>query len=59
MQIPNFTTIYSAIRGNDYKEAHNNSRNLIKTTGTPIDLRVDLEDYDRCFDLGTKWCLIV
>ena len=25
--------------------------NLIKTTGTPIDLRVDLEDYDRCFDL--------
>ena len=20
-------------------------------TGTPIDLRVDLEDYDRCFDL--------
>ena len=24
---------------------------LIKTTGTPIDLRVDLEDYDRCFDL--------
>ena len=29
----------------------NNSRNLIKTTGTPIDLRVDLEDYDRCFDL--------
>ena len=39
--------------GNDYKQAHNNSRNLIiiKTTGTPIDLRVDLEDYDRCFDL--------
>ena len=35
----------------DYKQAHNNSRNLIKTTGTPIDLRVDLEDYDRCFDL--------
>ena len=46
--------------GNDYKQAHNNSRNLIKTTGTPIDLRVDLEDYDRCFDLllTTKWCLI-
>ena len=35
----------------DYKQAHNNSRNLIKTTGTPIDLRVDFEDYDRCFDL--------
>ena len=28
-------------------------RNLIKTTGTgtPIDLKVDLEDYDRCVDL--------
>ena len=37
--------------GNDYKQAHNNSWNLIKTTGAPIDRRVDLEDYDRCFDL--------
>ena len=26
----------------DYMQAHNDSRNLIKTTGTPIDLRVDL-----------------
>ena len=43
--------IMSVDGGNDYKQAHNNSRNLIKTTGTPIDLRVDLEDYDRCFDL--------
>ena len=24
---------------------------LGKTTGTPIDLKVDLEDYDRCADL--------
>ena len=38
--------IMSVDGGNDYKQAHNNSRNLIKTTGTPIDLRVDLEDYD-------------
>ena len=38
--------------GNDYKlQAHNDSRSLMKTTGTPIDLRVDLEDYDRCVDL--------
>ena len=37
--------------GNEYNQAHSNSRNLIKNTGTPIDLRVDLEDYDRCFDL--------
>ena len=37
--------------GNDYKQAHNNSWNLIKTTGAPIDRRVDLEDYDRCFGL--------
>ena len=43
--------IMSVDGGNDYKHAHNNSRNLIKTTGTPIDLKVDLEDYDRCVDL--------
>ena len=36
--------------GNDYKQAHDDSRNLIKTTGTPIDLRVHLDDYDRCVD---------
>ena len=47
----NLRGIMSVDGGNDYKQAHNNSRNLIKTTGTPIDLRVDLEDYDRCFDL--------
>ena len=47
----NLRGITSKDGGNDYKQAHNNSRNLIKTTGTPIDLRVDLEDYDRCFDL--------
>ena len=27
----------------------NEGARSIKTTGTPIDLRVDLEDYDRCF----------
>ena len=32
-------------------EALCGGNDLIKTTGTPIDLRVDLEDYDRCFDL--------
>ena len=47
----NLRGIMSVDGSNDYKQAHNNSRNLIKTTGTPIDLRVDLEDYDRCFDL--------
>ena len=47
----NLRDIMSVDGGNDYKQAHNNSRNLIKTTGTPIDLRVDFEDYDRCFDL--------
>ena len=52
MSILNSTTICSAgLGGNDYKQAHNNTRNLIKTTGTPIDLKVDLEDYDRCVDL--------
>ena len=43
--------VMSVDGGNDYKQAHNNTRNLIKTTGTPIDLKVDLEDYDRCVDL--------
>ena len=47
----NLRGIMSVDGGNDYKQAHNNSRNLIKTTGTPIDLKVDLEDYDRCVDL--------
>ena len=37
--------------GNDYKQAHNNSRNLVLTTGTPINLKINLEDYDRCVDL--------
>ena len=36
--------------GNEHKQAHNNSRYLIKTTGTPIGLKVDLEDYNRCVD---------
>jgi len=34
--------------GNQYKPAHNNSRNRNKETGSPIDLRVNLEDNDRC-----------
>ena len=29
---------------NRYKPAHNNSRNRKKETGSPIDLRVNLED---------------
>ena len=44
--------------GNDYKQAHNDSRSLIKNTGTPIDLRVDLEDYDRCVDLLNDTVLV-
>ena len=47
----NLRGIMSMNGGNDYNQAHNNSRNLTKATGTPTDLRVDLEDYDRCFDL--------
>ena len=47
----NLRGIMSVDGGNDYKQAHNSSWNLIKTTGTPIDLKVDLEDYDRCVDL--------
>ena len=30
---------------NQYKPAHNNSRNRQKETGSPIDLSVNLEDY--------------
>ena len=30
----------------------------MKTTGTPIDLRVDLEDYDRCVDLLNDTVLV-
>ena len=47
----NLRSIMSKDGGNDYKQAHNDSRNLIKATGTPIDLRVNLEDYDKCVDL--------
>ena len=47
----NLRSIMKENGGNDYKQAHNDSRSLIKTTGTPIDLRVDLEDYDRCVAL--------
>ena len=47
----NLRGIMSVNGGDDYKQAHNNSRNLIETTGTPIDLKVYIEDYDRCVDL--------
>ena len=47
----NLRSIMKENGGNYYKQAHNDSRSLIKTTGTPIDLRVDFEDFDRCFDL--------
>ena len=36
--------------GNQYKPAHNNSRNRRKETGSPIDLSVNLEDYISCLD---------
>ena len=36
--------------GNQYKPAHNNSRNRQKETGSPIDLSVNLEDYISCLD---------
>ena len=47
----NLREIMSVNGGINYKQAHYNSRNLIKTTGTPIDVKVDLEDYDGCADL--------
>ena len=47
----NIRSIMKENGSNDYMQAHNDSRSLIKTTGTPIDLRVDFEDFDRCFDL--------
>ena len=52
----NIRSIMKENGSNDYMQAHNDSRSLIKTTGTgtPIDLpqylSVDLEDYDRCVD---------
>ena len=43
----NLRSVMSEDVGNDYQQAHNDSRSLMKSTGSPIDIRVDLEDYDR------------
>ena len=41
----NLRGIMKETGGNQYKPAHNNSRNRQKETGSPIDLSVNLEDY--------------
>ena len=41
--------------GDQYKLAHNNSRNRKKETGLPIDLRANLEDYNRCVAHVNAW----
>ena len=46
----NLRGIMKETGGNQYKPAHNNSRNRRKETGSPIDLRVNVEDYIRCLD---------
>ena len=44
----NLRGIMKETGGNQYKPAHNNSRNRRKETGSPIDLSVNLEDYISC-----------
>ena len=46
----NLKGIMKETGGNQCKPAHNNSRNRRKETGSPIDLRVNVEDYIRCLD---------
>ena len=36
-------------------QQNNNSRNRKKETGSPIDLRVNLEDYNRCVAHLNAW----
>ena len=47
----NLREIMEKTGGNQYKPAHNNSRNLREISLRPLVLKVDLEDYDRCVDL--------
>ena len=46
----NLRGIMKETGGNQYKPAHNDSRNRRKETGSPIDLSVNLEDYISCLD---------
>ena len=46
----NLRGIMKETGGNQYKPAHNDSRNRRKETGLPIDLSVNLEDYLSCLD---------
>ena len=46
----NLRGIMKETGGNQYKPAHNDSRNRRKETGLPIDLSVNLEDYISCLD---------
>ena len=47
----NLREIMEKTGGNQYKPAHNNSRNLREISLKPLVLKVDIEDYDRCVDL--------
>ena len=44
--VNNLRGIMKETGDNRYKPAHNNSRNRKKETGSPIDLRANLEDYN-------------
>ena len=44
----NLRGIMKETGGNQYKPAHNNSRSRKQETDSPIDLRVNFEDYNRC-----------
>ena len=44
----NLRSIMSCLGGNDYKQAHNESKRRRRDTGTSVDLSINSDDYDRC-----------
>ena len=38
---------YGSDGGNQYKQAHNGGRKMAKNTGSSVDLKVNVDDYDR------------
>ena len=44
----NLRSIMACDGGNDYKQAHNGGKKRQKSTGSAVDLSVNVDDYDRC-----------
>ena len=45
--------------GNDYKQAHNGGKKRQKSTGSAVDLSVNVDDYDRCYELVAGIVVVV